>query len=297
MKGPEPSWDFYRSFLAVLEHGSLSGAARALGLTQPTIGRHIEALERAVGFPLFTRSRLGLIPTDAALELRPHAQALRANAASLLRTATNQGEAVGGSIRVTASEVIGAEILPPILTDLRERYPRLVIELVLSNQVDDLLSREADIAVRMVAPEQDALLARHLGPVELGLHGHRHYLERHGKPERLDDLAGHALIGFDRETAAIRSMLKRAPAFGRFGFALRTDSDLAQLSAVRCGYGIGGVQVRLAARDPNLVRVLPQDFSLMLDTWLVMHENLRANRSCRAVFDALATGLEAYIAG
>jgi DNA-binding transcriptional LysR family regulator len=297
MTHPDPGWDLYRTFLAVLHEGSLSGAARSLGLTQPTIGRHIDALEQAVGFQLFTRSQHGLSPTDAAAELQPYAEELSATAAALLRVASAQGGAVRGAVRITASEVIGAEVLPPILTGLHQQYPELVIELVLSNAVEDLLRRDADIAVRMVKPSQGALVARRLGDIRLGLHAHRRYLDRRGVPARLEELSNHALIGFDQETAALRSMLKRAPALQRASFTLRANSDLAQLNAIRAGFGIGICQVRLGKRDKTLVRVLPEAFELTLDTWLAMHEDLRTSRRCRVVFDALAAGLGGYIKG
>lgn len=294
MTTDEPSWDLYRTFLAVLQEGSLSGAARSLGLAQPTVGRHVDALEQAVGFQLFTRSRDGLAPTDAAEELRPYAQALAATAASLLRAASGQGGEVRGAVRVTASEVIGVEVLPPILTELRRRYPELVIEVALSNRVEDLLRRDADIAVRMVRPSQEALVAKRVADIELGLHAHRDYLDRYGVPVELEELARHTLIGFDAETPGIRSMLARVGGVRRAMFALRSDSDLAQLAAIRAGYGIGVCQVALAARDPDLVRVLPDRFELKLDTWVAMHENLRSSRRCRIVFDALVAGLAGY---
>jgi DNA-binding transcriptional LysR family regulator len=292
-----PSWDLYRTFLAVIEQRSLSGAARALGLTQPTIGRHVDALEQAVGFQLFTRSQHGLAPTQAAQELRPYAEALAATAASLLRVASAERGAVRGAVRVTASETVGAEVLPPILTALREQYPHIVIELVLSNAMEDLLHREADIAVRMTKPTQGALLARHIGPIDVGLHAHRRYLGRHGTPMRLEELAHHALIGFDKETAPIRRVLQRVGGFSRADFTLRANSDLAQLAAIRAGYGIGFCQVRLAQRERDLVRVLPNAVTFTLDTWLAMHEDLRSSRRCRVVFDALVDGLARYAKG
>lgn len=291
----EPSWDLYRTFLAVLEEGSLSRAARALGVAQPTVGRHIDALEDAVGFPLFTRSQLGLVPTEAALGLKPHAEALAANAAALLRAAGGQVGQVAGTVRIAASEVVGVEVLPPMLTALREVHPQLVIELALSDDLEDLLRRDADIAVRMVAPRQEALVARRIGAIAVGLHAHRRYLDRHGTPSSIEDLAGHSTIGFDRETAAIRSMAQRVRGLSRERFALRVDSNVAQLAMIRAGFGIGGCQVALAKRDPALVRVLPDAFELGLETWLAMHEHLRGSARCRVVFDALAAGLEGYI--
>jgi len=151
---------------------------------------------------------------------------------------------------VSVSEVVGVEVLPPILAALRERHPLLVVELVLSNQVDDLLRREADIAVRMLAPRQDALVAKRVGAIELGLHAHERYLAAHGKPRSLAALAGHALIGYDNENAFIRKWQERYPAFARNALAFRADSDLAQLAAIRAGLGIGVCQAALAAREP-----------------------------------------------
>ncbi|HEV2574319.1 MAG TPA: LysR family transcriptional regulator [Beijerinckiaceae bacterium] len=287
----DPSWDLYRSFLAVLDEGSLSGAARLLGLTQPTIARHIDALEAATGCGLFLRSQRGLIATDAALELKPYAQTLAATATALLRTASGYGETVKGTVRITASEVVGAEHLPPILARLRERHPRLEIELVLSNAVGDLLRGDADIAVRMVEPLQDALIAKRLTSIGLGLYAHRSYLARRGVPTSLTDLVHHDCIGFDRETPALRAFLQSIPAMNRSLFALRADSDLAQLAAIRCGFGIGGCQIPLAARNPDLVRVLASEFDLELGLWIVMHEDLRTSPRCRVVFDALVEGM------
>lgn len=297
MRETEPNWEWYRSFLQVLETGSLSAAARALGLTQPTVGRHIDSLETALGLKLFTRSYDGYAATDAAQELRPYAAGLAATAAALRRAASGQAAGVRGVVRVTASEVIGVEVLPPILAALRERYPQLTLELMLSNQADDLLHRAADIAVRMFRPAQDALLARHVGGVELGLHAHERYLARHGVPQSLQELQSHTLIGFDRENAFIRRMQRDYQAFAREDLAFRADSDLAQLAAIRAGYGIGFCQVRLAARERHLVRVLPQQFTLNLDTWIAMHADLRGSARCAATFTALAEGLAAYIEG
>ncbi len=290
-------WELYRTFLAVLVEGSLSGAARALGITQPTAGRHIQSLEKSLGFALFTRSQTGLIPTEAALALRGHAQAMRSTAAALQRAAESHGDGVKGTVRVSASEVIGVEVLPPIVAALRHRYPQLRIELVLTNRVQDLLRREADIAVRMTTPKQDVLVARRVGDVVLGLHAHQSYLKLHGTPSQPGDLANHALIGFDEETPFLRAAAKALPALGgwtRRNFSLRTDSDLGQLALLRAGCGIGVCQVALARRDPSLVRVLPRQFALALETWVTMHEDLRDSPRCKVTFDALVKGLTSH---
>jgi DNA-binding transcriptional LysR family regulator len=291
----EPNWEWYRSFISVLETGSLSAAGRAMGMTQPTVGRHIDSLEAALQLKLFTRSFDGFAPTEAALELKPYAIGLASTAAALRRAASSHGEGVRGTVRLTASEVVGVEVLPPILTALRRQHPALVVELVLSNQVDDLLRREADIAVRMVRPTQDALVAQRVGDVGLGLHAHRQYLAEHGTPRTMAQLARHTLIGFDTESAFIRQMQKRYPVLTRAALAFRTDSDLANLAALRAGYGIGICQVALGKSDPSLVRVLRKDFAPVLETWIAMHEDLRDSARCAVTFAALAAGLRNYI--
>ncbi len=291
----EPNWDLYRSFLAVLEAGSLSAAARELGLAQPTLGRHIDALEAALGYALFVRSQHGYLPTEAALQLNPYAQSLAALASAFLRAASGKDDEPRGTVRVTASEIVACELLPPILADLHQRYPGLQIELAVTNRAQDLLRREADIAVRMLRPAQEALVARRVGAIELGLHAHRDYLARRGTPATLTELRTHALIGYDHENAFIRSIKHHLGDLTRSMFALRTDSDLAHLAAIRAGFGIGICQVGLAARAPELVRVLPDTFSFALDTWVAMHEDLRDSKRCAVVFSAVADGLASYI--
>jgi DNA-binding transcriptional LysR family regulator len=290
-----PEWDHYRTFLAVVATGSLSGAARALGLTQPTVGRHVEALEAALGAALFTRSPGGLRPTDTALALKPHAEAMAHAAEALVRTASGEADAVRGVIRLTASEVIGAEVLPGVLTDFREDHPEVAVELVLSNRPEDLLRREADIAVRMVRPTQEALLAKRIGSVRIGLFAHRRYLQKHGEPTSLGQ-AGHAAIGFDRDPSVARAAAELEIPADRDFLAMRSDSDLAQLAALRAGFGVGACQLGVARRDPNLVQVLP-GLGFTLEMWVVMHEDLKSNRRMRLMFDHLVEALSAYVAG
>ncbi len=286
----EPDWSLYRTLLAVLDDGSLSGASRRLGLTQPTVARHIDALEAALGSDLFVRSQRGLSPTDLALSLRPHAETIAATAAALLRTASSAAGEVAGTVRISASEVVGIEHLPPILARLRQDHPRLTIELALTDRVDDLLRREADIAVRNTEPTQGTLVAQRLPAITLGFHARADYLDRRGIPATLTDLASHDVIGFDAETPALRAMLAHLPGIDRDSFALRTDSNLAQLAAVRAGFGIGLCQVTLARRDPTLVPVLA-DLTFPLPLWIAMHEDLKTSARYRLVFDMLVDAL------
>jgi len=289
-------WDLFRTFLAVLDGGSLSGAARRLGLTQPTVGRQIEALEQQLGSPLFTRSVGGLQPTETALALRPHAEAMAAAAEALVRTASGEADAVRGAVRITASEIVGVEVLPPILTGFHEAHPDVTIELNLSNRQEDLLRREADIAVRMARPTQGALLARRIGLADVQLYAHRRYLETHGYPTSLDD-SRHSAIGFDRDLANQRMLEERQLPLTREDFAFRSDGDLAQLAALRAGFGIGACQVGIAARDPDLVPVLQDAFRFDMEVWVAMHEDLKASRRMRAMFDWLVEGLSEYVRG
>ena len=288
-------WELYRSFLSVLNEGSLSGAARALGVAQPTVGRHVAALEKSLGLALFTRSQIGLMPTEAALSLRSYAEAMQSTAAALERAAASQGTGVRGTVRVTASDVIGVEVLPPIIASLRDEHPDLVLELVLTDRMQDLLRREADIAVRMARPRQELLVARRVGQIELGLHAHQRYLSRHGTPNTMADLANHALIGFDQTTAFIRSAGKGLSGWRREAFAMRTDNNLAQLALIRSGAGIGVCQAAIARRDDSIVRLFPRQFSLQMETWITMHEDLRNSPRCRVAFDALVKGLQQYV--
>ncbi|OSZ70091.1 LysR family transcriptional regulator [Sphingomonas sp. IBVSS2] len=286
-------WEQQRAFLAVLETGSLSGAARRLNLAQPTVRTRIEALEAALGTPLFTRSPGGLTPTERGSALHEHARAMALASDAFVRTASAAPDEIAGTVRVTASEVIAVEALPPILTALARRYPRLVIELSPSNRNEDVLRREADVAVRMVPPRQEALVARRIGAVPLGVHAHPDYLAGLPFPGSFADLAGHRLIGPQSDSPTLRAVqVAGFPVkLGELGF--RSDSDHAQLAAIRAGLGIGICQVPIGTRD-GLVRLLP-DFRLDLETWVVCHEDLRGLARVRTVFDALVAGLKAYL--
>jgi DNA-binding transcriptional LysR family regulator len=295
MSTKDVDWDLCRSFLAVVREGSLSGAARALALTQPTVGRHIETFEARLGVVLFTRWQHGLNPTDVALDLVPHVEAMRTAADALVRAASGQAKDERGTVRLTASEVVGAEVLPPILASFRSEHPGIVIELVLSNRNEDLLKREADIAVRMVRPQQSGLVARLIGQTPVSLYAHRTYAERHPLPHTLADLMQHPIIGYDGIAWPTNIAKIGGVAITRDIFSLRSDSDLAQLAALRAGYGIGGCQDALARQDRDLIAVMPDVIRFELPMWLVMHEDLRSSRRVRLLYDCLGVGLAAYL--
>jgi DNA-binding transcriptional LysR family regulator len=292
---PGADWDLFQSLHAVMEAGSLSGAAKLRGLTQPTLGRHIEALEQRLGGPLFIRSPRGLQATELALELKPHLAEMAAAADAALRDASGAASSVTGSIRITASEIVGVEVLPPILTSFREAHPGVIVELMLSNVNEDLSRRVADIAVRMSQPTQGALVAKKVGDIDLGFFATPDYLARHGTPMGFEDLEEHAVIGFDSPARGISELPGLRRPVNRETFTFRSDSDLAQFAAMRAGFGIGVSQPVIAHRY-GLTRVMPNTVLFNMTTWVVMHENLKGSRRMRLMFDHLVAGLSQYIA-
>ena len=282
------SWDHWRSFLAVIDEGSLSGAARALGLTQPTLGRHVDALERALGAALFLRVPSGLIATERAQALVPQARDMAGAAAALGRRAGETGG--GGTVRLAASEIVGVEVLPPVLERFAAAHPAIGIELVLSNRNEDLLRHDADLAVRMVRPTQGALVARALGVVRLGLYAHRRYIDARGMPRDAAALADHATIGPDSARGLAGVKLGGRAVVPEM-FRHRSDNDLAQLALLRAGAGIGICQAAIAARDADLVPVLPEAVQFSLHPWLVMHADLRSSGRVRLLWEHLGVAL------
>src|SRR5215467_572574 len=291
----EPDWSLYRTFLAVVRAGSFSAAARLTGSTQPTIGRQIQSLEATLGLKLFTRSQRGLLPTPAARELVAHAESMAAAAAALHRASSGGASEQAGTVRLTAGEQVGLEVLPPILAEFARQHPSIELELSLSNRNEDLLRRDADIAVRMARPSQKALIARRVGIVKIGLFAHRSYVEAHGLPRAPSDFPQHRLIGFDRDMFILRTTGGAAASLRRKDFAVRTDSIAAQIAMLRAGLGVTACQVNVARRDPNLVPVLAKEMSFQREVWLVTHPDLKNVRRVRLLFDHLAQRLKQYV--
>ena len=292
-----PDWHLFRAFLAVVREGSLSGAARALGLTQPTVGRQVAALEASLRVKLFTRSLDGLTPTEAGLRLIPSVEAMAGAAEAAQRAASGDIGEERGTVRITASDVVGGQVLPSILAEFHARRPGISVELALSNRNEDLLRGDADIAVRMARPTQGTLVAKRIGRIDVGLYAHRRYLKARKMPGTLQDLRHHSLIGYDRDPSYARMIEKMAVPITRDMFAFRSDSELAQLAALRAGFGIGASQLGIARMDKQLVPVLHSDFIFAMDAWLAMHRDLRSSHRIRLVFDHLAAELTRYAKG
>jgi DNA-binding transcriptional LysR family regulator len=288
-------WSLVRSFLAVLDHGSLLGAARQLNASQPTIGRHVTELENHLGIVLFDRTGRGLIPTESALRLAESARGMQIGADQLARSAMGAEQSNAGTVRISASQPIACFALPAVLAQMRLTLPQVQIELVASNSVSNLLKREADIAIRMVQPEQATLVARKIGKVAIRACAHQDYLRRRGVPRQPADLLSHDLIGSDRNDEILKGFTAMGFAVTRENFAFRTDDLIVVWQAVRAGLGIGFVSEHLIRTDPAVVPVLSKLTIEPLPVWLAVHREIRTNKRIRAVYDFLSDTLPGAI--
>jgi len=289
-------WTLVKSFLAVLEAGSIMGAARKLGAQQPTLSRHIAELEAQLKVPLFERTGRGIVPTAAALAIAGAAREMEAGAATLARTLAGRDETATGTVRVTTSRVAASYLLPPVLAALGVAEPGIQVELVVSDQITNLLRREADIAVRLVRPEQDSLVAKKLADLPITACAHQRYLQRAGTPLQPSDLMHHRLIGFDRDEQLIRGFAQFGMPFTREHFALRTDDLLAYGRMVASGAGIGFLARYTLSHLPGVVPLLPMVKIPPLPCWLAVHREVHGSRLVRRVFDFLAEALPEALA-
>ena len=237
MPDTPPDWSLIQSFLAVAEAGSLSAAARGLGRSQPSLGRDIRALEDQLGATLFDRHPRGLAPSQTGERLLPHAHQMRAAMGAIALTAAGQSQQLAGPVRITASIFAAHYILPPVLADIRAAEPSITIDLIASDDTENLLFRAADIAVRMYRPTHPDLIARHVGDVPMGIFAATRYLERAGRPQRAEDLMQHAIIGFDRNPLILTSMREQGWPVDREFFAIRCDNQATYWELVRAGCG------------------------------------------------------------
>ena len=284
-------WTLMRSFLAVLDAGSLLGAARRLQQSQPTLGRHIQLLEAQLGTALFERTGRGLTPTVAAREIAEHARAMQDAAIALQRELSRSSGDMTGTVRVTASQTVATYLLPRLIAKLRKETPEIQIELVASDEVKNLLRREADIALRMVRPEQESLIARKVASLTLGTYASKKYLKAHGAPTDAINLLNHQLIGYDQVTTIVNGFRAFGETVSRENFAFRTDDNIVQWEAVRAGLGIGFVADYLAKTDRTVARVLPDFHIPDLPVWLTTHREIHGNPRIRRVYDFLAAEL------
>lgn len=291
MTNPTPDWTLLQSFLAVAEAGSLSAAARATRQSQPTLGRHIKQLEAQLGLTLFRRVPRGLEPSEAALPLVDMARAMAENAAKLSQLAEGRQLGLRGTVRITASRVVSHYMLPAVLAQLRQVEPEIQIELVPSDTSENLLFREADIALRMYRPEQLDIIARHVTDLPIGLYAARSYLARQGHPKTKQNLMQHSFVGYDRDERIIGMMQSMGFPVTRDFFAIRCDDQTVHWELVRAGCGIGGMQAQVGDTDPLLERILPELELPSLPLWLAAPQALRTNPRIKRVWDFLVQAL------
>jgi DNA-binding transcriptional LysR family regulator len=287
---PAPDWSLMQAFLAVADTGSLSGAARRLGTSQPTLGRQIRALEASLDADLFHRQPRGLTLTPTGVALLPHAQAMFEAMGQVALTAAGQSARLAGTVRITASVAMSYFHLPAIIAGIREVEPEIAIDLVPADTASNLLYREADIALRMFRPTQLDLVTRHLGDVTLSTFAAHSYIARRGRPTAGTAMA-HDFVGYDTDTAIIDGMLQAGYPVDRDFFRTRCDDNLAHWALVRAGCGIGFAQTFVGREDP-LVQEIDFGFPLpSLPLWLTAHEAMRQTPRIRRVWDLLADGL------
>lgn len=295
MNPPQLQWETQRAFLAVLRTGSLSGAARLLGIAQATARRRIEALEQSVGVSLFVRSPAGLMPTDMARDLISHVESMALAAEAFTRAASAEADVPGGTVRITSSKLLGIEILPALLREIRKMHPQLALELSVSNRLEALALQESDVAVRIRRPTEATLVARHVGDLQVGLYATAELIAQYGVPGSTMELSRYPLIGPDRNLTEVEFLGQQGFICSSAHAIIRTDDHLAQFASLRAGLGIGVCSSQLAQRY-GLVRVLPEQVDFKVDIWIAMHQDLRRVRRIALVFDALAQSLAQFLA-
>ncbi len=286
-------WNRARAFLVTAEEGSFSAAARALGVAQPTVGRQVAALEDELGVALIERVPRGVELTPTGLELVEHIRAMNEAAARVSRVAAGQSLSLEGKVSITASEVISAHILPPIVRAIREDYPGIELDLVASNRPSDLRQREADIAVRSFQPRDPELVARKIRDDHARLYASPDYLENLGHPTAPEDLSDAQILGFDRTNALMDGLNALGMNLTPSNFAIVTESHLVQWELCKQGAGICLMMERIGEAEPQVQRVLPDLPPLPVPMWLTSHREVRTSRRVRVVFDLLVERLRA----
>jgi DNA-binding transcriptional LysR family regulator len=289
-------WSLIQSFLAVAETGSLSAAARALGRSQPTLGRQIQALEHSLGAQLFERHARGLKLSDTGTELLPLAQQMHQAMNEIALAAAGQSQQLEGTVRITASVLTSHYVLPAILAAIREVEPAIQLDLIPSDTTENLLFREADIAIRMYRPTQLDIVTRHIADVEMGVFAAHSYLARKGHPTNADDMLNHDIVGYDSNDLIVRTMREMGWPITRESFSMRCDNQATYWELVRMGCGIGFSQAGVGRADP-LVEELHFEIDIpKLPVWLAAHQAMRQTPRIRRVWELLADGLRERLA-
>lgn len=286
-----PDWNLLRAFHATAEAGSLSAAARVLGLTQPTLSRQVAALEGALGVTLFERAGRRLNLTEAGHDLRDHAARMEAAAQGAALAATGRAQAIAGRVVISASDTYAAFILPQIVARIRAEAPQITVVILSDNALSDLHRREADIALRHVRPDRPGLTARLVRETAAHFYASKSWIARHGTPTRPADLPAEALLGMDdgaRYAAYLRGI---GFSVSGEGFRLLSESSVVVWELVRQGLGVAPMLQEIAARTPDVARIFPALAPISVPVWLVAHREVHTARRVRIVFDILAEEL------
>ncbi|MGH1576601.1 LysR family transcriptional regulator [Planktotalea sp.] len=284
-------WNQTRAFLAVVETGSLSAAARALQQTQPTIGRQITALEAELNVTLFERAGRSLVVTQSGLDLAEHVRAMAEAAGRISMVASGQSQAVEGLVRISASDIFAAYLLPRIIAKLRILAPKIIVDVVATNDISNLVQREADIAIRNVRPEQPDLIARLVHDSKAGFYAASSYLDRKGRPADLAALSKHDFVCFGDVETSIGFFVPLGLDLDASNFRVISENGLVAWEMVKEGFGVSPMSVDVARRTPEVEQVLPDMEPILFPTWLVTHRELHTSRRIRMVFDLLAEEL------
>lgn len=290
-------WSLVQAFLSVAETGSLSAAARQMGASQPTLGRQIKQMESDLGLELFARQPRGLDLTDVGKSMLGPAIEMRKAMNEIALTAAGKQDTLEGSVRITASEIVAHYILPSIVADIQRQEPLVSIDLVPTDTSENLLFREADIAVRMYRSEQLDVITTYIGDLEMGLFAAKPYLDRVGRPRSVADLKTHQLVGFDSGEQIIRGMRHAGWDVSRETFKTRTDSQTLYWELVRAGCGVGFAQVSIGQSEPG-VEQIDVGFAIpALPVWLATHQGMRQTPRIRKVWEMLGEGLKPFVYG
>ena len=284
-------WNQARSFLAVAEEGSLSAAALALKLTQPTVTRQLAALEEDLKVTLLERTGRTVSLTPAGLDLLDHVRAMAEGANMMSLAASGQSQDIDGKVRVTASEMTAVYLLPDILDRLSQTAPDLQLEIAADNSVRDLLLREADIAIRHLRPEQPNLIAKLACEQTMRFYAVDEYNTRYGKPKQTGDMSDHQFVSFGDFERIVGYLKLVGLDLTQRNFRYASNSQLVEWEIARKGHAIAIMNDNIAAKFPEFQPVLTEIEPFSIPVWLVAHRELQTSRRIRLVFDILADAL------
>ncbi|PCI34386.1 MAG: hypothetical protein COB54_00920 [Alphaproteobacteria bacterium] len=290
-------WSALKVFLAIAESGSLTAAARTLKISQPTLSRKLSTLEQSLDSQLFQRLPRGLVLTEAGESIMASVRQMEDQALEVEKKLTGQNLRLEGTVRLTTTEFIGSFWITEDMRGFRDLYPGISVALQVDMQVLNLVRREGDIAVRLGRPSQPDLIAKKLGSFVNYLAASTGYLEKHGRPETVDDLKDHYGVGFSPDMMLQPQITKLYSHFHKENILFSSNSLTSIYQAINNGLGIGMVPDIAADHYPDIEFILPEAHKMELEVWLVTHADIQHNARIRALYDYLSTTLSARLKG